>query len=242
MGSSCSSKSSSDSYYSPACYCIDGRETTPCFGSPGGDAGIILRVVYAYYLVKGKELSLDELKKLIVESSIILSRPIYFHSDSHAKEHIDLTSEVKNIDDLYKPENIGCGYFKLAMTNQTKLNEEEGANLSKIARNVYLAVCSTLWAEKARINFVVLKGDHKEDAVKVSKSTTETLDPEGHIFVYHPTKESNDTKKVIEALAHMVNVGDDEENIYKKALEINDRHWKGAIDVLAPGIEHQMIE
>ena len=60
--------------------------------------------------------------------------------------------------------------------------------------------------------------------------------------MYHPVKESNDTKKVIEALAHMVDIGSDEENIYNKAMEVNDRHWKGAIAVLAPGIEHQMVE
>eukprot|EP00766_Chilomastix_caulleryi_P002349 gnl/Chilomastix_caulleri/3332.p1 GENE.gnl/Chilomastix_caulleri/3332~~gnl/Chilomastix_caulleri/3332.p1 ORF type:complete len:198 (+),score=24.53 gnl/Chilomastix_caulleri/3332:147-740(+) len=189
MGAGCSTKTNLESSDSKPCSCIDGREKNPIFGVPGGDSGLLLRVIYSYFLVTGKELTEEETKEFILEAHSMIGRPIYLHTDSHAAHHIDVTKETTNIEDLFIPQNIGCGYLKLSMHDPTKLGEEETTSLSKIARSVYSNICEISWTGKQVINVVVLEGNHVEDAVQVSKSTTKPLEPKGHVFVYHPNKE-----------------------------------------------------
>jgi hypothetical protein len=218
--------------------CIDGRAHGLLFGSPGGDGGIVLRALLAMKAVVGIDPSPERIQSLLALYATFAKRSLYFHTDTHAIHHYDPRDQF-DATKCVLAANIGCGYFKASIHMPEKIGPSEGDDLRQMAAKVWTALC-WLAAEKSPVvNCVELEGDHAEnDVVIVNKF--EKADPDGHCFVYHPGHEEELGGQVVDLLCNEYDIGRQDE-VKVKLKEICEEHWNGAIELLAPGIEHRHI-
>jgi hypothetical protein len=211
--------------------CIDGRAHGSLYGSPGGDGGLLLRVLLAAKKVIGYDPSSDDIRALIAKSK----RPLYFHTDNHATHHYDPRK-------TFSPEcssagNIGCGYFKASIHSPEKIGPSDPATLSAVAAKVWTALCALAAQKSPAVECVELTGNHAENDVVVVEKF-EPADPAGHCFVYHPGHEEAVGAQFID----LIPGGAGKKPEIAAALkEICAEHWNGAISLLAPGVPHRYI-
>jgi hypothetical protein len=216
--------------------CIDGRARGAVFGSPGGDAGIVLRVLLAARKVCALDPSAAEVAALVESYSASAGRPLYFHTDSHATHHYDPRA-------AFTPEctaarSIGCGYFRAGIHSPRALGAAEPEAVSALASVVWTAFCSLAAAGSPAVRCVELTGDHAEDDVVVVERP-EPADPAGHCFVYHPLHEQAVAAELVAALRADAKASAE---ITAALKGICAEHWNGAITLLAPGVAHRHIK
>lgn len=173
--------------------CVDGRETNPVVGNPGGDVSRLAEAVIAVGAVAGRHFNPGEILKVFDWYLSHVGR-FYMHTDEHAMLHLaeflnegygsvrmggkkfhtaaEMYAYVTNPDPrqqvflsryLLDPRFIGCGHMKLMMTKPEQYGMSE-----KVLRSLSVAFFDTIWnvPEKAKLlAYPMLPGDHKEGAV-----------------------------------------------------------------------------
>lgn len=173
--------------------CVDGRETNPVIGNPGGDVSRLAEAVIAIGAVAGRHFNPGEILKMFDWYLSHMGR-FYMHTDEHAMHHLaeflnegygvkrmggkkfhtaqEMYNFVTNPDPrlqvflsryLLDPRFVGCGHMKLMMTKPAQYGMSE-----KVLRSLSVAFFDTMWnvPEKAtQLAYPMLPGDHKEGAV-----------------------------------------------------------------------------
>lgn len=169
--------------------CIDGRSDRPVLGTPGGDVGEIVVALGALERTAGTPIALGALDHLFDEYEASFGK-IYFHSDSHAMSALAIAlaqdpafaavadqvstptglhrfvlappAEYRErlLEELTRPEHVGCGHLRLALSNAEAYGVRAGLVRAAIAAAFRLA-----WRDPASVDFVVLDGEHRETAV-----------------------------------------------------------------------------
>ncbi|MCB9603522.1 MAG: rhodanese-like domain-containing protein [Sandaracinus sp.] len=198
--------------------CVDGRGEDAVLGTPGGDAGELLLALAAVEEVTGEALAEGEVVMLF-DAYVESFGRFYFHTDDHALHH--LAGALRNdprfegltldgealgallsspppalrdplLEHLLDPANVGCGHLRLLMTHA----QDYGVR-AELAHAFGRVVFRRLWSEPELFDFVVLHGDHHEEAVvnvllpdRVHPFTNVPAIPPriaGHsVFVNHP--------------------------------------------------------
>lgn len=222
--------------------CIDGRTTDVILGCPGGDAGALLRCIFACKLVCPEASFLNDEQKyleIIKETSKQLQHPLYYHTDDHSLHGFD-PKTVQNLDEAVKGENIGCGYLKLCCVAPHELEEDE--NLSNLTKTYIKSLVKGYQENSDLFNYVVLQGGHQETEVKLHNHK-KPVQANGKTFIYHPNAEIDTGKIILDAICTAApEVTPKKEEISKKYQEICKHHWEKTINFLAPGKEIQVIE
>jgi hypothetical protein len=173
--------------------CVDGRETNPVVGNPGGDVSRLAEAVIAVGAVAGRHFNPGEILKVFDWYLSHMGR-FYMHTDEHAMHHLaeflnegygvkrmggkkfhtaqEMYNFVTNPDPrlqvflsryLLDPRFVGCGHMKLMMTKPAQYGMSE-----KVLRSLSVAFFDTMWnvPERAgQLAYPMLPGDHKEGAV-----------------------------------------------------------------------------
>lgn len=173
--------------------CVDGRETNPVIGNPGGDVSRLAEAVIAIGAVAGRHFNPGEILKVFDWYLSHMGR-FYMHTDEHAMHHLaeflnegygvkrmggkkfhtaqEMYNFVTNPDPrlqvflsryLLDPRFVGCGHMKLMMTKPAQYGMSE-----KVLRSLSVAFFDTMWnvPERAgQLAYPMLPGDHKEGAV-----------------------------------------------------------------------------
>lgn len=173
--------------------CVDGRETKPVVGNPGGDVSRLAEAVIAVGAVAGRHFNPGEILKIFDWYLSHVGR-FYMHTDEHAMHHLaeflnegygakrmggkkfhtaaEMYHYVCNPDPrqqvflsryLLDPRFVGCGHMKLMMTKPEQYGMSE-----KVLRSLSVAFFDTMWNVPERskhLAYPMLAGDHKEGAV-----------------------------------------------------------------------------
>jgi hypothetical protein len=173
--------------------CVDGRETTPVIGNPGGDASRLAEAVIAVGAVAGRHFNPGEIMK-IFDWYVSNFGSFYMHTDEHAMLHLaeflnegygakrmegkkfhtarEMYDYVMNPDPrlqvflsryLLDPRFIGCGHMKLMIQKPAQYGMSE-----KVLRSLSLAFFDNLWNvpdRRKQLVYPCFPGDHKEGAV-----------------------------------------------------------------------------
>jgi hypothetical protein len=173
--------------------CVDGRDTRPIVGNPGGDVSRLAEAVIAVGAVAGRHFNPGEILK-IFDWYVDKVGMFYMHTDTHAMEHLaEFLNEgygarrmggkkFHNADEMYAyvtnpdprqqvflsrylldPRFVGCGHMKLMMTKPEQYGMSE-----KVLRSLSVAFFDMMWNVPDRASQLVypcLQGDHKEGAV-----------------------------------------------------------------------------
>ncbi len=184
--------------------CVDGREEHAVVGTPGGDAGELLLALATVEDMTGRELGEGEIVALF-DAYVESFGRFYFHSDEHALEalgealhrdprfagvslppgaaplaqfvaHPPAALREALLEHMLTPKHIGCGHLRLLLSNP----EGYGVRLG-LAQALGRVVFRLLWTQPEAIDFVVLHGDHAEEAV-----VNVTLPGEVHAYTNVP--------------------------------------------------------
>ena len=177
--------------------CVDGRAMRPVIGTPGGDAGELLLALAALEQARGEELGHTEIGR-VLDAYLEAFGRFYVHTDEHAlsglRDDPRFAPHVSRLglegfvrrppralepalrEALTDPERVGCGHLRLILQHP----DEYGVR-RELARELLAAVLTRLWQGEA-IDFVILEGEHEEDAV-----VNVRLDREVHPFTRIPT-------------------------------------------------------
>lgn len=173
--------------------CVDGRETNPIIGNPGGDVSRLAEAVIAVGAVAGRHFNPGEILKIFDWYVSKVGR-FYMHTDEHAMHHLaeflnegygarrmggkkfhtsyEMYNYVINPDPrqqvflsryLLDPRFVGCGHMKLMMSKPAQYGMSE-----KVLRSLSVAFFDMMWnvPEKSKqLVYPCLPGDHKEGAV-----------------------------------------------------------------------------
>jgi rhodanese-related sulfurtransferase len=168
--------------------CVDGREDHAVLGTPGGDAGELLLALATVEDVTETNLRDAQIAELFDAYMKSFGR-FYFHTDEHALVHlhealaldprfadVDLEPRAEEVaafvrhpppalreallEHLVAPENVGCGHLRLVLSYPDDYGVRPG-----LARALGREVFHRFWNEPEVIDFVVLTGDHHEEAV-----------------------------------------------------------------------------
>ncbi len=173
--------------------CVDGRETNPIVGNPGGDVSRLAEAIIAVGTVAGRQFNPGEILK-IFDWYLEHVGQFYMHTDEHAIHHLaeflnegygakrmagkkfhtpaEMYNYVRNPDPrlqvflsryLLDPRFVGCGHMKLMMTKPHQYGMSE-----KVLRSLSVAFFDTMWNDpekSALLAYPMLPGDHKEGAV-----------------------------------------------------------------------------
>ena len=173
--------------------CVDGRETNPVVGNPGGDVSRLAEAVIAVGAVAGRHFNPGEILKIFDWYLSHVGR-FYMHTDEHAMHHLaeflnegygakrmggkkfhtasEMYNFVTNPDPrlqvflsryLLDPRFVGCGHMKLMMTKPEQYGMSE-----KVLRSLSVAFFDTMWNVPERsklLAYPMLPGVHKEGAV-----------------------------------------------------------------------------
>ena len=185
--------------------CVDGRETNPIVGNPGGDVSRLAEAVIAVGKVAGRHFNPGEILK-VLDWYVSKVGTFYMHTDEHAMHHLaeflnegygaarmggkkfhsatEMYNYVTNPDPrdqvflsryLLDPRFVGCGHMKLMMTKPEQYGMSE-----KVLRSLSVAFFDMLWnvPDKAKqLVYRCLPGDHREGAVvNIVISTSELTD------------------------------------------------------------------
>lgn len=168
--------------------CVDGRGTRPILGTPGGDAGELLLGLATLEQLQGAPIAETDIPRLLDAYLDAFGR-FYIHTDAHALH--DLATHLKQqpafaahlpdptdshaieafvrrpprrlekplLTQLVAPAHVGCGHLKLALTYPDQYGVRP-----ELTRALLRSVYQRLW-QGHPIDFVVLRGNHRETAV-----------------------------------------------------------------------------
>jgi rhodanese-related sulfurtransferase len=168
--------------------CVDGRDSAGVIGTPGGDAGELLLALAAIERAEGKQFSTADVEGLLLDTIDTFGR-FYMHSDLAALDDIiaayrkdpRIAPHVVGIDSaadwitfhqrppeaardavleyLVRPDNMGCGHLRLAMTEDSYHVRRE------LTRSFLSAFHRLRWSGAPELEWIVLGGAHAEGAV-----------------------------------------------------------------------------
>jgi len=158
--------------------CLDGRNTGPVLGTPGGDAGefIIALSVYEDLIGGGRKLNQDSVDTFFVEYLKFMKQPkFYMCTDDMAVNHIQtqLSIEGLNINsprlsllpDLFKvilqPENIGDLHLKMMMKYPQQFSIRKEI-IDMFLTSFFKLLWNTQEKLSTKLELEVLTGSHKE--------------------------------------------------------------------------------
>ncbi len=173
--------------------CVDGRETTPIVGNPGGDVSRLAEAIISVGQVAGKQFNPGEILK-IFDWYVSHFGTFYMHTDEHALTHLaeflysgygakrlgrkDLRTAKEMYAYVLRPDPdmqvflsrylldarfIGCGHMKLMMQKPAQYGMSE-----KVLRSLAVAFFDNLWnvpTVSQKLVYRLLKGEHREGAV-----------------------------------------------------------------------------
>lgn len=217
--------------------CVDGREDGHMVGNPGGDIAVLAEAVIANAKIAGRELTQVELSQAFSWYLEVIGS-CYMHTDHHALEHLgkslqgdtrigktlknahevlryvqdpDPKQQLRVLDHILEPNNIGCGHLKLMLLDPAAYGISR-----KVLHGLIRAFFDVMWngTQKQKQNLVyrILEGEHNEGAVVeicvVGKVDDEILIPmvrpngrDVSMFVVHPQVCEYMHRKVAKALA-----------------------------------------
>ena len=220
--------------------CIDGRASDSHYGSPGGDAGLVIRTLVAYKEVTGNSPTRELVMTYIKKVNHALGKPVYIHTDSHAEKHYIPELEPSELG--ANPENIGCGYIKACVAAPQSLGDRGHECLAEISVYVIVTVYDILKAKPKRVGLVVLEGEHSENKVIVCNKEEQAFNPKGHRFIYHPKNEDKESLLMIDLLCEVAHCEDKKEELIEVTRELNKVHWEKVIAMLAPNAKWKTVE
>jgi rhodanese-related sulfurtransferase len=170
--------------------CVDGRDDHGVIGTPGGDAGELLLGLAAAERVRGRPFTRADVVRLLEQhidtfgrfymhsDTHAMNRLIVdgFRKDDRIVPFLGSVFEPAEwrawmakpppavrghlLEHLCRPENIGCGHLRFAMSDESAYGVR-----GELARMFLAAVHELRWAGTPEIDLVVLGGDHVEGAV-----------------------------------------------------------------------------
>ena len=163
--------------------CVDGRGELGIVGTPGGNAGEFLLAVATLEGISGERFPLDQLESFFLKYLDRFGK-FYMHGDTHALNRMPaeiwskaepaetqartMGNFLRNpptemqatlLEELLKPEHIGCGHLKLMLTRP----DDYGVR-PELTLEFMRIFFKSLWQGKP-LEYVVLEGDHQEGAV-----------------------------------------------------------------------------
>jgi hypothetical protein len=158
--------------------CIDGREQRPVACTPGGDMGDLVLETAAMERATGRHIKQEEAPNVLARYLHFHKGPFYMHTDQHALHALahDMQMDPKKLEYLIdQPGNraeellkimrdnrrIGCGHLKQMLIHPEKY---PGVR-PELVEGFIDAFFRHKWAGNARMDYVILKGDHQEGAV-----------------------------------------------------------------------------
>ena len=181
--------------------CVDGREEHAVIGTPGGDAGELLLALSTIERLTGTALGEGDLIRLL-DTYVEAFGRIYLHSDDHAMEALERAAagdprlrsaaaggiealvrhppaELREalLEHLESPAHVGCGHLRLVLEQPEAYDVRPG-----LARALGRVVYRLVWSHPELVDFVVLHGEHHEEAV-----VNVVLPGEVHAFTNVPT-------------------------------------------------------
>lgn len=201
--------------------CVDGRDSHAVIGTPGGDAGELLLALAAAEQAGSKPLAAREVET-VIDAWLDAFGRLYIHSDVHALQALrarlladprfarsapqlaDVTSIealVRHpprelapllLEHLLAPESVGCGHLRSML-----LAPDSYQVRKELVVSVLQGIFQRLWRAPESIDWVVLSGEHDEQAVVVVRLAGEirpytkvpAIAPAselGQAFVAHP--------------------------------------------------------
>jgi rhodanese-related sulfurtransferase len=247
--------------------CVDGRDEHAVLGAPGGDAGELVVTLATIEATLDRPLTSSEVRELF-DANIRGFGRFYFHSDSHALEALEAslaaderfagrTGDIEDflrqpppalrpalLDHLLSPATTGCGHLKLMLKHAAEYEVRP-----ELVQMVLAEAYRHLWHEPERIDFVVLDGEHREEAILsfhaghelFAFSSVPALPPQigGHsVFVHHPEVSSYlqqlHTAFVFEELPALREKGLDPETFETELARRAQLHLGQTVGRLAP--------
>jgi len=254
--------------------CVDGRDAHAVIGTPGGDAGELLLALAAAEQAGGQPLMPREVEALIDTWLDAFGR-LYIHSDTHALQALrarlladprfagnapqlaDVTALealVRHpprelapalLEHLLAPEAVGCGHLRSML-----LAPDSYQVRKELVVSVLQGIFQRLWRVPENIDWVVLSGEHDEQAVVVVLLDGEirpytkvpAIAPAselGQAFVAHPQvtaylREQNASflLEQLPALRERVSLG----KLSATFRSLADTQLAATLDRLAPGL------
>jgi rhodanese-related sulfurtransferase len=249
--------------------CVDGRDEHAVFGAPGGDAGELIAALATAEGALGRPLRTDEVNELF-EAHIVGFGRFYFHSDQHALEALEarLSYDARFVghrgsteaflrqpppalrpallEHLLSAESTGCGHLKLMLSHAESYQVRD-----ELVQTVIEAAYRTLWHEPERVDFVVLEGEHHEEAVLSfhsehplhAFSSVPALAPHlaGHdFFIHHPEVSAYmqrlHTEFMFEQLPELGRSGVTPVDFQRQLAEHSQAQLEQTLERLAPGL------
>jgi len=245
--------------------CVDGRGELGIVGTPGGNAGEFLLALGTLERVTGQAFDLDQMPSYF-DAYLARFGRFYMHGDTHAlarmpadiwqqappaeTEARKMGNFLRNpppemqdrlLDELVKPDHIGCGHLKLMLTRP----EDYG-----VRPEVTLAFMRTffrgLW-NGAPVDYVVLEGDHQEGAV-VNIVVADEINPETMIptitpqvngkqmFVNHPQAASFLRRELSVGIDALIPVKVDADEFFTAMGQLAQQQLGHTLQALAKGL------
>jgi rhodanese-related sulfurtransferase len=216
--------------------CVDGRDDSGVIGSAGGDAGELLVGLRALERMTYRELSDEAVATLLARRLDVFGR-FYMHTDVDASNALikDLRGDSRFDDVLattrdplewrrflasppktlaapllehgLRPEHIGCGHLRLALTRSREYGTREGL-INALLRAFHLK----RWEGAPEMELVTIAGGHTEQAVlnvriggpMLPFSRIPLVSPAvggAQLFVHHPRVTSHLRQQLAQFLA-----------------------------------------
>ncbi|OGF21564.1 hypothetical protein A2257_02735 [Candidatus Falkowbacteria bacterium RIFOXYA2_FULL_38_12] len=235
--------------------CVDGRGDKGIIGVPGGNAGEFVLAISTYEDLTKVKLNDSQIKEAF-KRYLEKYGKFYFHSDTHALEHMKLSEEeLRNppedkreeiLRKITDPENIGCGHLKLSAKDPEKYGMR-----NEIMQVMIRTFFEELWEGNEELDFTVLEGGHKEGAVVIVKVDVKDDDINGETkipivypnvgqlgtqaFVYHPQAVEFLRKEIASGINEVAGAEAqvDVEEFAKKMIEKGNNQLGLTVDTLA---------
>jgi len=201
--------------------CVDGRymhsQSVGMIARPGGDFGYVMALMRVNH-EKGLGLTSQECFNKVNEA---VSHEIAFcmHTDEHA-------AHLKS-----NKSSLGCGHVAKAMSHENR-------KMYGVDPDELFMLVSKVKSRKAKVQNVVLKGDHVEEGVLIINSESKTVIPHnnGHMyFVYDKLRDAQFMKKLVEKM----NIPGLE---YEDFLKASNEQLNATLHLLAKGLPIYSIE
>lgn len=253
--------------------CVDGRGEAPIIGTPGGDVGDLLLSLAALEAQAGHPIRADHLDALLARYVASFGR-FYLHTDGHALERLAAAlrrlpafrevqaswtspEEIRRfvlapppaledalLDELARPEHIGCGHLRLLSEHPEAYGLRPGLSAATLK-----AIFRHAFRHPDALDFVLLEGEHREQGVLLVRSSgpveahsrVPMLTPHEELseyFVFHPEVATYIRQETADFLAEQHErlglATPDRSALRKKVEQLGQRQLEETLKRLAP--------
>ncbi len=189
--------------------CVDGRRSACVAGAPGGNAGLLVRLLSVWEEATGRTLDEAAMERVFTRYLDHFDA-FYLHTDGVAQEALarHLGVDLSQVDGLLRvppeawratlmealliPTHMGCGHLRLLLEHP-----EVYGTRRRLTEGVIRGFFSRLWEGDPRLHLDILSGIHQEQAVVQLQMPRSgrlvTIHPryeDTEFFVYHPDAEA----------------------------------------------------